>query len=172
MIENSEISPNDDTKVRGKRLVEDFGWEKDDTSKIWCFGPENIGANMVVETTKGVQYMNDIKESVCSSFQWASKQGVLANETMRGMRFNIEHAELHGDSSHRGGGQIIQAARRLFYALELLSTPTLLEPVFACDITVPMECMGGIYQTLSQRRGEIVDEIQIADTPLNLVFGI
>ena len=48
-------------------------------------------------------------------------------------------------------------ARRLYYALELLSAPTLLEPIFSCDITAPMDCMGGVYQTLNQRRGEIVE---------------
>lgn len=58
LIEKGEISPNDDVKIRGKRLVEEFEWEKDDTAKIWCFGPENIGPNMVVDITKGVQYMN------------------------------------------------------------------------------------------------------------------
>ena len=62
------------------------------------------------------------------------------------------------------------AARRLFYALELLSTPTLLEPIFSCDITAPSECMGGVYQSLNQRRGMVIEEIQIAGTPLNLVF--
>ena len=89
LIESDEISPTQDIKIRGKRLSEEFGWEKEDTAKIWCFGPDNTGPNMVVDVTKGVQYMNEIKESVVSSFQWASKQGVLCDENMRGMRFNI-----------------------------------------------------------------------------------
>lgn len=49
------------------------------------------------------------------------------------------------------------AARRLYYALELLSGPTLLEPIFSCDITAPMDCMGGVYQTLNTRRGQVVE---------------
>ena len=48
-------------------------------------------------------------------------------------------------------------ARRLFYALEILSSPTLLEPIFSCDITAPMDCMGGVYQTLNTRRGQVVE---------------
>jgi len=89
LIENNEITPTQDIKTRGKRLTDEFGWEKDDTTKIWCFGPDNAGPNVVVDVTKGVQYMNEIKESVVSSFQWAAKQGVLCEENMRGMRFNI-----------------------------------------------------------------------------------
>lgn len=85
------------------------------------------------------------------------------------MRFNIVDCELHTDAIHRGGGQLMPTARRLYYALELLSAPTLLEPIFSCDITAPMDCMGGVYQTLNQRRGEVVEENQIAGTPLTVV---
>ena len=169
LIESGEISPTQDIKLRGKRLCDDFGWEKDDTTKIWCFGPDNIGPNMVVDLTKGVAYMNEIKESIVSSFQWSSKQGVLCEENIRGMRFNIVDCELHTDAIHRGGGQLMPAARRLFYALELLSAPSLLEPIFSCEITAPADCMGGVYQSLNQRRGVVEEEIQITGTPLNLV---
>ncbi|CAM6000739.1 unnamed protein product [Sphagnum balticum] len=157
---------------QGKRQDSDrrFEWEKDDTTKIWCFGPDNSGPNVVVDITKGVQYMNEIKESVVSSFQWSSKQGVLCEENIRGMRFNIVDCELHTDAIHRGGGQLMPAARRLFYALEILSEPTLLEPIFSCDITAPMDSMGGVYQSLNQRRGQVIEEIQISGTPLNLVL--
>ncbi|MCL4114215.1 UNVERIFIED_CONTAM: hypothetical protein GTU68_063251, partial [Idotea baltica] len=172
LIENNEISPTQDMKERGKRLVDEFGWEKDDASKIWGFGPENTGPNLVVDVTKGVQYMQEIKESMVSSFQWASKQGVLCEENMRGMRFNVCDCELHTDAIHRGGGQIMPTARRLYYALELLSAPTLLEPIFAVDITAPMDCMGGVYQTLNQRRGEVVEENQISGTPIKAFLPV
>ena len=61
-------------------------------------------------------------------------------------------------------------ARRLYYALEIVAQPTLLEPIFSCDITAPSECMGGVYQSLNQRRGQVVEETQIAGTPLNIVL--
>jgi elongation factor 2 len=89
LIENGTITPSQDIKARGKILTDDYEWDKDDTTKIWCFGPDNSGPNLVVDITKGVQYMNEIKESLVSSFQWSSKQGVLCEENIRGMRFNI-----------------------------------------------------------------------------------
>lgn len=52
--------------------------------KIWCFGPEGTGANILVDVTKGVQYLNEIKDSVVAGFQWATKEGVLCEENMRG----------------------------------------------------------------------------------------
>jgi len=59
-IEAGTIGEKDDPKERGKKLVETYGWEKSDALKIWSFGPENQGANMLVDATKGVQFMNEI----------------------------------------------------------------------------------------------------------------
>ena len=42
--------------------------------KIWCFGPDTNGPNILVDCTKGVQYLNEIKDSVVAGFQWASKE--------------------------------------------------------------------------------------------------
>jgi len=107
MIETGKITPRDDPKVRSKVLVEEFEWDKNDTMKIWSFGPENTGANLLVDATKGVQFMNEIKDSCENAFQWATKEGVMCEESMRGIRFNILDVVLHADAIHRGGGQLI-----------------------------------------------------------------
>jgi elongation factor 2 len=168
-IENGEITPEDDVKARSKRLCEEFEWDKDDTLKIWGFGPDNTGPNLIIDMSKAVQYMNEIKDSMVSAWQGATKNGVLTEENMRGFRVNVTDCELHADAIHRGGGQILPCARRLFYACELSSAPSLLEPVFLCEITAPMDAMGGVYQILNQRRGQVLDSEQITGTPLNLV---
>ncbi len=62
-IDDGRIGPRDDPKVRSKVLAEEFGWDKDLTKKIWCFGPETTSPNMVVDMCKGVQYWNEIKDS-------------------------------------------------------------------------------------------------------------
>ena len=33
-----------------------------------------MGPNIVIDATKGVQYLNEIKDSVIAGFQWASKE--------------------------------------------------------------------------------------------------
>lgn len=157
LIEKGDVGPKDDIKTRAKRLAEEFEWEKDDAMNIWCFGPDNTGANMLVDLTKGVQFMNEIRDSLENSFQWSTKQGVLTDENMRGVRVNLLDCELHADAIHRGGGQLIPAGRRLYYACELTAAPRLQEPIFQAEITAPMEAMGGVYSCLNQRRG-IVNE--------------
>ena len=48
---------------------------------------------------------------------------------MRGIRFDLHDVTLHADAIHRGGGQVIPTARRVFYASVLTAEPRLLEPV-------------------------------------------
>ncbi len=55
------------------------------------------------------------------------------------------------------------------YAAELTANPQLMEPIFLAEITCPIQAMSGVYLCLSQRRGEVQEEIPVAGTPLNLV---
>ena len=166
MIENEECGPKTETKERSKILCEQFEWDKTDSLKIWCYGPDTTGPNVVVDAAKGVQFLNEIKDSVEAAFQWATKEGAMCDEAMRGIRFNIHDVTLHTDAIHRGGGQIVPTARRVFYACELTSSPKFQEPVFLVEIQAPDDCVGGIYQTLTQRRGIVIGEEPVVGTPL------
>ena len=166
MIEKEEVGPKSDPKERSKILVDQFEWDKVDSQKIWCFGPNTNGPNMLVDTAKGVQFLNEIKDSMEAAFQWATNEGVMCEENMRGIRFNIHDVSLHTDAIHRGGGQIIPTARRVFYASELTAEPAFQEPIFLVEIQTPDDVVGGIYQTLTQRRGIVIGEEPIAGTPL------
>lgn len=127
------------------------------------------GPNILVDVTKGVQYLNEIKDSVIAGLQWSAKEGVLCEENMRGVRFNIHDVTLHADAIHRGGGQIIPTARRVFYACVLTAAPRLLEPVYLVEIQCPESAVGGIYGVLNRRRGHVFEEAQIAGTPMFIV---
>jgi len=165
-IESGKIGPRDDFKARARILADEHGWDVTDARKIWCFGPDTNGANLLVDQTKAVQYLNEIKDSTVSGFQWATTEGPVAEEPMRSVRFNIMDVTLHADAIHRGGGQIIPTARRVLYAAALLADPALLEPVFLCEIQVPEQAMGGIYGVLTRRRGHVFAEEQRPGTPL------
>ncbi|KAK8127458.1 elongation factor 2 [Apiospora sp. TS-2023a] len=158
--------PREDFKIRARTLADDFGWDVTDARKIWCFGPDTQGPNLLVDQTKAVQYLNEIKDSVVSGFQWASREGPVAEEPMRGVRWNIMDVTLHADSIHRGTGQIMPTTRRVMYAATLLSEPALQEPVFLVEIQVPEQAMGGVYGVLTRRRGHVFAEEQRPGTPL------
>jgi len=168
-IDDGDISPKMDFKLRGRKLADDHGWDVGEARKIWCFGPEANGPNVVVDTTKAVQYLNEIKDSVVAGFQWAAKEGVLCEENMRGVRFNIHDVTLHADAIHRGGGQIIPTARKCFYACQLTGEPKLMEPVYLVEIQCPNTVSGNIYGVLNRRRGEPLGETSISGTPMSMV---
>merc|ERR1719180_345709 len=165
-IDNGDVTSRDDPKIRGRYLADKYDYDAGEARKIWCFGPEGTGPNIVIDASKGVQYLNEIKDSVVAGFQWASKEGVMCDENMRGVRFNIHDVTLHADAIHRGGGQIIPTARRVFYACVLTAEPRLLEPVYLVEIQCPQESTGGIYSCLNRRRGHIFEENQVAGTPM------
>merc|ERR1719262_2088474 len=100
-IDSGEVTSRQDFKLRGRYLADKYEWDVGEARKIWCFGPEGTGPNMVIDVSKGVQYLNEIKDSVVAGFQWASKEGVLCDENMRGVRFNIHDVTLHADAIHR-----------------------------------------------------------------------
>jgi elongation factor 2 len=165
-IDDGRIGPRDDPKVRSKVLAEELWWDKDHAKKICCFVPETTGPNMVVDMCKGVQYLNEIKDSVVAAFQWATKEGALAEENMRGIAFEVCDVVLHADAIHRGGGQVIPTARRVMYAAQLTAKPRLLEPVYLVEIQAPEGALGGIYSVLNQKRGHVFEEVQRPGTPL------
>lgn len=165
-IYDGKIGPRDDPKVRGKVLSEDFGWDKDLAKKIWAFGPDTIGPNLITDISKGVQYLNEIKDSCVAAFQWASKEGPLCEENMRGLVFEINDVVLHADAIHRGGGQIIPTCRRVLYATYLASEPRLCEPVYLVEIQCPEQALGGVYSVLNQKRGLVFEEMQRPGTPI------
>lgn len=57
-IDDGRVGPRDDPKIRSKILSEEFQWDKDLAKKIWCFGPDTSGPNMLTDITKGVQVLS------------------------------------------------------------------------------------------------------------------
>jgi len=168
-IDNGEVSNKQDFKIRGRYLADKYEYDVGEARKIWCFGPDTTGPNLMIDCTKGVQYLNEIKDSVVAGFQWATKEGVLCDENMRGVRFNIYDVTLHTDAIHRGGGQIIPTARRVLYASALTAGPGMMEPVYLVEIQCPENAVGGIYGVLNRRRGHVFEEAQTPGTPMFVV---
>merc|ERR1712088_4132 len=56
-IEDKKITPRDEVKARARYLSEKYEWDVNDCRKIWCFGPDQTGANMVIDVTKGGQVL-------------------------------------------------------------------------------------------------------------------
>jgi elongation factor 2 len=56
-IEKGTCGPKTESKERTRTLVDKYEWDKTDTTKIWCFGPDVTGPNILVDVAKGVQFL-------------------------------------------------------------------------------------------------------------------
>ena len=55
-------------------MADKYEYDVTEARKIWCFGPDTMGPNILIDCTKGVQYLQEIKDSVVAGFQWATKE--------------------------------------------------------------------------------------------------
>ena len=161
LFDDEVVTPGMDVKERSKILREHpaFGWEEASTpQKIWCFGDDNIGPNIMCERTVGVAYLIEVKDSIVGGFKWACNEGPMCEERVRGLKMWVNDVTLHADAIHRGMAQISPTSRRVTYAGIYLASPALLEPIFLVNITCPTALVGSIYNVMSMRRGSVFDE--------------
>eukprot|EP01114_Cavostelium_apophysatum_P015582 TRINITY_DN4275_c0_g1_i1.p1 TRINITY_DN4275_c0_g1~~TRINITY_DN4275_c0_g1_i1.p1 ORF type:complete len:1415 (+),score=245.00 TRINITY_DN4275_c0_g1_i1:68-4312(+) len=122
---NAEPTPQDLTSQQGIPEIP--------RSRIWSFFPSDEESdcpiNVLVDTTKGVAFLNEIKDSVVTAFQMVANCGVLTSSPLTGVRFNVVDVTMTSDAIHRGPGQFIPTSKRVMYATQLTSSPRLMEAV-------------------------------------------
>ncbi len=130
------------------------------------------GPNVLVDDTLSdvdKKLLYSVKDSIVQGFQWGTKEGPLAEEPIRNVKFKILHAQLSSSPLQRGAGQIIPTSRRVAYSAFLMATPRLMEPVYSVEIQAPGDTVPAIYTVLGRRRGHIVQETPKAGSPLYIV---
>ena len=121
------------------------------------------GTNMLLDVTKGIQYLNETMDLIIDAFKEAMGRGPLANERVYGLKVRLVDAKLHEDSIHRGPAQTIPAARSGIYGAMVLGDRLLLEPMQKVTVNVPQEILAGATRELQRRRGEILDMTSVGD---------
>eukprot|EP01105_Mastigella_eilhardi_P013885 TRINITY_DN3163_c1_g2_i1.p1 TRINITY_DN3163_c1_g2~~TRINITY_DN3163_c1_g2_i1.p1 ORF type:complete len:916 (-),score=249.24 TRINITY_DN3163_c1_g2_i1:70-2817(-) len=157
-IEAGEVTARDPPTARSRVLVERFGWDVTASRRLWSFGPNSSGPNMLVDATKAVQYLREAQDSITAAFQWMSSEGPLCGEPLRAVRFDLCDLVLHSDTVHRSGAQLIPAAKRVFAGAVLTAQPRLCEPLYLASVTCPRSKVGSVYSVLTRRRGRVQSE--------------
>ncbi len=139
-----------DKKALAKDL-QDLGMGKDESRSLVAIE----GYNMLLDRTKGIQYLYETMELVKDAFKEVVDRGPLANEKVMGLKVKLVDAKLHEDSIHRGPAQVIPAVRNAIYGAMVLGGRMLLEPKQKLFIQVPDTVMGDAVREIQQRRGDI-----------------
>lgn len=124
------------------------------------------GTNILVDRSRAVPYLLDIKDHIDVAFREVCRSGALAGEELTGVQFNLIDAKVHADSPHRGGAQVTPAARSCLYAAMLCARPRLVEPFFLAEVQTEGEVLGKVHQQFAVKRGYVFNEEQRPDTPL------
>lgn len=139
-------------EVGGEAAAAVVPWEKKDARRILAFGPDGTGANLLVDSTFGVQGIDTVKDHLIAAFQQLCAKGPLANEQLRGVRFDLVDAKVHGEGAQKGFNEMMPAARRAMEAAMLGACPTIQEQLMHVTFSAPLGLVGEAYQELSQRR--------------------
>ena len=164
-IKSGEISAEGtrlkDRKALAKQL-ENLGMKRDEAKGIEAIHNNNV----LLDMTKGIQYLHETMELCKEAFLEAMVQGPLATEKCMGMKVKLVDAKLHEDSIHRGPAQVIPAVRNAIYGAMCQAERILLEPIQKIFINVPQDLMGNAIRDVQQRRGVIDDMKQEGDATI------
>ena len=152
MIRTGKISEYMDKHAMAK-ILREKGWATDESKGVWALDET---CNILIEVTKGAQYVQEARDTIISGYRWGVKEGPLAYEQMRGLKAKITDVSLHEDPVHRGPAQIMPMMRRAFFAAFLSAQPTLLEPIQRMTAKIPPDLLGEVTSVISQKRGKVV----------------
>ena len=152
LIKMKELSEILSRKSRRDVLIQKAGWASSDAREVMAV-EEN--ANLLIDNTSGVQYLREVRDHVASAFHWTVGSGPLTGEPIRGLKISLDDAQLHEDPVHRGPAQIMPATRQAIFAAMLSAQPTLLEPIYKIQVTLPPQELGNVTGLINRKRGSI-----------------
>lgn len=158
-IQDGKIKEGRVKKKESSSTFTDYGLPKDEAKKVWDVYKRSLFINM----TRGIQYLDEIKELLLEGFESALDDGPIAREKVMGLKITLKDAKIHEDAVHRGPAQVLPAIRKAVYGAIMLANPTLLEPIQKVFINVPQDYMGAATREIQNRRGQIVDMSQEGD---------
>lgn len=156
MIEKGDITEQMGRKRIGTVLKE-AGWPTAEARNVWTLEEHK---NMIVDLTKGVQYLREAREMIIAGFRWACGAGPLCEEPLRGLIIKLLDVKLHEDPVHRGPAQVMPAIRRAILGSFLTANPVILEPVYKIGVSVPAQWVGESSGMITRKRGRILSSEQ------------
>lgn len=157
MLRTGEISDMKDKKTVSD-LLKGAGWDTDTIKRVMRLDSRG---NVLINGTKGVQFVQESTDSINSGFDEVMKEGPLCREQMRDCKFTFTHFVPHEDTAHRGLSQLGPASRRACMGALLTAGTAILEPMLAIEVRVPTDLVGNVATVLSGKRGKVLDMSQM-----------
>ncbi|MDQ3848345.1 MAG: elongation factor EF-2 [Thermoproteota archaeon] len=153
MIRTGKLKEDMDKKEMAK-ILRDKGWSADEARSVAAI---DVSGNMLVDETKGVQFLHESMDSIRSGFDDVLRNGPIAHEAVRAVKFVLHHFVPHEDPAHRGLAQLMPATRRSMLGAMLIADPVLLEPILGIEVKCPQDLIGQVSSVLSSKRGKLLN---------------
>jgi len=153
IIKTGHIKEDMDKKEMAK-ILRGKGWNADEAKSVAAI---DVGGNVLIDETKGVQFIQESLDSIRSGFDDVVHSGPIAHESVRGVKFILHHFVPHEDPAHRGLAQLMPATRRSMLGSMLIADAVLLEPILGIEIKCPQEQIGTVAGILSGKRGKLLN---------------
>jgi len=135
--------------------------------------------SIFIDETRGIVHIGEIIELLLDMFEDVMRKGPVAREPCFGIKVRLMDAKLHEDTIHRGPAQMYPAVRDGIRGAMSLATPVLFEPIQKLRFEAPEQYMGEISKLISNKRGQLLDMVQEADSviveaklPVGDMFGL
>ncbi|UCG45491.1 MAG: elongation factor EF-2, partial [Candidatus Bathyarchaeota archaeon] len=91
LIEAGEIREEMGRKKIGSLLKSEAGWSTDETRNVWALEEHK---NVLIDLTKGIQFLREARDMVIAGFRWACQNGPLCEEPIRGLKVKLADVKL------------------------------------------------------------------------------
>lgn len=175
-IANGLLAVETGSRKLSRILRKRYKWDSLAARSVWAFGPlESHSVCILCDDTLPEEVDKDrllfAKDAIIQGFKWASREGPLCEEPIRGVRFRIIDAKISSEYNEANGAQLIQMARQACYCAIMTATPKLLEPVFKISMTSNGSLGKPLSKIISRRRGRIISEKPVDGTQLFRITG-
>ena len=158
---DTDVDEVENDKIKFNSECKDWAVEGEN----WCGGRKNV------------EFTKEVKESLIAGFREATKAGIVAEEPMHGVvvvfeGLGVEEVEeVEGEPIPPpppidvGGHFISQISKSI--RLACLSRPCrIAESYVRCDFQSGVTSLGAVYDTVSKRRGKVIEEIMVEGTEM------
>jgi elongation factor 2 len=156
LIRSGKINENLDRKEIAK-ILREKGWDAEEARSVVAVDERG---NLLLDLTKGVQFLQESLDSIRAGFVDVMMAGALAHEYSRGVKVILHHFVPHEDPAHRTYAQLMPATRRAILGAILSADPVLLEPVLGIEVKCPVDMIGTVASVISSKRGKTLNIIQ------------
>jgi len=156
LIRTGRINENLDRKEIAK-ILRERGWDAEEARSVVAVDERG---NLLLDLTKGVQFLQESLDSIRAGFVDVMITGALAHEYSRGLKVILHHFVPHEDPAHRTYAQLMPATRRAILGAILSADPVLLEPMLGIEVKCPVDMIGAVAGVISGKRGKTLNIMQ------------